>query len=104
MPTAFFPFSKFRPHVPFLENRSPSIADPWAKREAWRSDSFWSVARRTRALFPGFGLGLVTFGVYLAYDKWYWTAGPGKQEVDAWAKWNDERNARLAKEHGHGHH
>ncbi|KAJ3031224.1 UNVERIFIED_CONTAM: hypothetical protein HDU68_005830 [Siphonaria sp. JEL0065] len=99
--SAYFPFNKFRPHVAFLENRSPATKDPWARREAWRHDGFWSVARRTRALFPGFGLGLVAFGVYLGYDKWYWTAGPGKKEIDEWAQWTEERNARLAKEHHH---
>ncbi|KAJ3064307.1 hypothetical protein HDU98_012271, partial [Podochytrium sp. JEL0797] len=97
----YFPFAKFRPHVSFLENRSPATKDPWAARELWRQDKFWSIQKRTRALFPGLGLGCVLFAGYLAYDKWYWSAGPGKQELEYWANWTEERNARLAKEHHH---
>ncbi|KAI8615901.1 hypothetical protein BC830DRAFT_1120244 [Chytriomyces sp. MP71] len=99
----YFPFSKLRPYVPFLENRVPATKDPWARREAWRNDAFWAASKRARAIFPGLGLGVAAFAVYLGYDQWYWTQGPGKAEKDAWAQWKKERDERLAKEHHHHH-
>ncbi|KAI8829519.1 hypothetical protein BJ741DRAFT_622606 [Chytriomyces cf. hyalinus JEL632] len=65
-----FPFSKFRPYVPFLENKTVTRRDPWARRDAWRNDGFFSIARRRAGLFPGLGLGTAAFAVYLAYDTW----------------------------------
>ncbi len=51
------------------------------------------------AMFPGFGIGSAAFGVYLGYDHWYNTEGPGKEENEKWAKWMEEREKRL---HGDG--
>ncbi|KAL9937391.1 hypothetical protein V8E36_003800 [Tilletia maclaganii] len=42
--------------------------DPWAKREAWRKHPVFSNRFYIRNMFPGFGLGLAAFSVYLAVD------------------------------------
>ncbi|SAM81814.1 uncharacterized protein UDID_03034 [Ustilago sp. UG-2017a] len=42
--------------------------DPWAKREAWRKHRVFSHRFFARNIFPGFGIGLGAFAVYLAVD------------------------------------
>ena len=102
-----FPFRYWRPTIPILERSIPDAVfkDPWAKREAWRSHPFFSRRNRVMAMFPGLGIGSAAFIVYLAYDHWYQTSGPGKEENEKWAKWMEERNQRLHHHgHGNGHH
>jgi NADH dehydrogenase (ubiquinone) 1 beta subcomplex subunit 3 len=43
--------------------------DPWAKREAWRHGPTFGKLRQVGQMFPGFGLAVVAFGAYLAYDN-----------------------------------
>ncbi|KAM0755945.1 hypothetical protein T439DRAFT_320642 [Meredithblackwellia eburnea MCA 4105] len=43
--------------------------DPWAKREAWRKSPIFSNKAMFRNLFPGFGIAVVTFSAYLAYES-----------------------------------
>lgn len=43
--------------------------DPWAKREAWRHSPTFGNLRQIGKMFPGFGLAVVAFGAYLAYDS-----------------------------------
>jgi hypothetical protein len=53
----------------------------------------------------GLGIGSAAFAVYLMYDNWYYTSGPGKTEREYWAKWMEDRNKRLGLDHhGHEHH
>jgi len=51
-----------------LNLRGPAN-DPWAKREAWRHSPEFSKIRQVSRMFPGFGLAVVAFGAYLAYEK-----------------------------------
>ena len=74
-----------------------SISDPWAAREAWRHDPYFSVQNRVARLFPGLGLATGAFAVYVAYDTWYHTSGPGQEEAAYWANWAAQRAA--ASEH-----
>ncbi|TPX71074.1 hypothetical protein SpCBS45565_g01367 [Spizellomyces sp. 'palustris'] len=101
---AWFPFRQWQVNPPFLEGRL-NVKDPWANRDAWRYHAFFSKSNRIRSMFPGLGIGTAAFAVYLAYDKWFQTQGPGKEENEKWAKWTEEREKRLAASgHGHGHH
>jgi NADH dehydrogenase (ubiquinone) 1 beta subcomplex subunit 3 len=43
--------------------------DPWAKREAWRHSPTFGTLRQVSKMFPGFGLAVVAFGAYLAYEN-----------------------------------
>ncbi|KAI9097008.1 hypothetical protein DFS34DRAFT_622166 [Phlyctochytrium arcticum] len=97
-----FPFRAWRVNPPVLEGTAPVAADPWAKREAWRYDKFFSVRNRVRNMAPGLSIGLAAFGVYVAYDRWYHTKGPGREEKEKWDQWMRDREQRLAQEHkGH---
>ncbi|KAI8821460.1 uncharacterized protein EV422DRAFT_528209 [Fimicolochytrium jonesii] len=97
---AYFPFKAFRPNPPFLDGgaRKP---DPWAKRDAWRYNDYFSRANRVKAMVPGLGMATAAFAVYVAYDKWYQTSGPGREENEKWQRWMEEREKRIG---GHGHH
>ncbi|GAA5838507.1 hypothetical protein JCM3766R1_005997 [Sporobolomyces carnicolor] len=64
---------------------SPLYRDPWAKREAWRKSPIFSNRAMFRNLFPGFGIAVVTFTAYVAYDEMV----ASKKKVDG---------------HGNGHH
>lgn len=44
-------------------------SNPWAKRDAWRYEGEFSRFNRFKAAFPGFGIAVAAFSVYLAYDK-----------------------------------
>ncbi|KAI9014685.1 hypothetical protein HDU85_007335 [Gaertneriomyces sp. JEL0708] len=102
---AWFPFRAWRVNPPFLESRRALPHDPWAKRDTWRYHPFFSKQNRIRSMAPGLGLGTAAFALYYVYDKWYQTQGPGKAEHEKWAKFMEEREARLAASgHGHGHH
>ncbi|KAI9333186.1 hypothetical protein DFJ73DRAFT_854655, partial [Zopfochytrium polystomum] len=57
-----------------------------------------------RGMYPGVGIAAFAFGIYLAYDSWYETEGPGKAEKEKWAKWMEEREKRLKAEGHGGHH
>lgn len=63
---------------------SPPMADlyrdPWAKREAWRKSYIFSRAYYFRNMFPGLGIAIVAFSVYVAYDN-IRLAGSAKKEV-----------------------
>ena len=43
--------------------------DPWAKREAWRHSPTFGTLKQVSKMFPGFGLAVVAFGAYLAYEN-----------------------------------
>ncbi|KAL8292162.1 hypothetical protein RQP46_001628 [Phenoliferia psychrophenolica] len=48
---------------------STQYRDPWAKREAWRKSTIFSNRAMFRNLFPGFGIAVVAFTAYVAYDN-----------------------------------
>lgn len=56
--------------------------DPWAKREAWRKHPIFSNMNQLRQLFPGFGIAVVAFTAYVAWDNW---KAPKKEHEDAHA-------------------
>nr|KAJ3418794.1 hypothetical protein HK105_007835 [Polyrhizophydium stewartii] len=101
-----FPHQLWRPKVPFLEGElPPHLKDPWARRDAWRYHSFFSLKNRVRLMLPGFGMGITALGAYILYDQWYHTKGPGAEEAKHWKQWMEEREKRLGHGHGHdGHH
>lgn len=43
--------------------------DPWAKREAWRRHPVFSRRQQLKNFFPGFGIALVAFSGYVAWEK-----------------------------------
>lgn len=43
--------------------------DPWAKREMWRKHPIFSMRYYVRHMFPGLGLGVSAFAVYVAWEK-----------------------------------
>ncbi|KZV86579.1 hypothetical protein EXIGLDRAFT_621717 [Exidia glandulosa HHB12029] len=47
----------------------PLYRDPWAKREAWRKSPIFTTRSYLRHLFPGFGIGLAAFVVYVVVDE-----------------------------------
>ncbi|KAI9207173.1 NADH-ubiquinone oxidoreductase B12 subunit family-domain-containing protein [Polychytrium aggregatum] len=99
---ALFPNALWRVNPPILNRSLPKgFVDPWARRDAWRYHSFFSLKNRVRALFPGFGLGASAFAVYLCYDYWYQNEGPGREERQKWQKWMHEREERLKHEEPH---
>jgi len=42
--------------------------DPWAKREAWRKHPVFSSRAMLKGAFPGFGIAVVAFTIYVAVD------------------------------------
>lgn len=44
------------------------LKDPWFKREAWRWDPFFSKQNVLRNSFPGLGIAVAAFSIYLIYD------------------------------------
>lgn len=44
-------------------------SNPWAKRDAWRYEGQFSRFNRFKSAFPGFGIAVGAFTVYLAYEK-----------------------------------
>ena len=59
-------YSKFR--VDPLKN---VLKDPWFKREAWRWDPYFSKWNVLRHSFPGLGVAVGVFSVYLIYDFFF---------------------------------
>ncbi|PWN23435.1 hypothetical protein BCV69DRAFT_297365 [Microstroma glucosiphilum] len=57
--------------------------DPWAKREAWRKHPIFSHRFYMRNIFPGFGIALGAFTVYLAVDALTHPANIEKLKEDA---------------------
>ena len=53
------------------------LKDPWFRREAWRWDPFFSNKNILRHSFPGLGIAVAAFSVYLAYDL---ITGDGEKE------------------------
>lgn len=43
--------------------------NPWAKRDAWRYEGQFSRASRFKSAFPGFGIAVVAFTAYVAFEK-----------------------------------
>jgi len=52
-----------------IMSEGPLYRDPWAKREAWRKSPIFSRSTQLRNLFPGFGIAVVAFGVYLVAEQ-----------------------------------
>ncbi len=50
------------------EARLARIADPWARREAWRYPPPLRGWTRLRTVFPGLGIALAAFGLYVLCD------------------------------------
>jgi NADH dehydrogenase (ubiquinone) 1 beta subcomplex subunit 3 len=42
--------------------------DPWAKREAWRKQPFFSKANTIKGMFPGLGIATVAFAIYCGVE------------------------------------
>ncbi len=100
-----FPWSLTTVLPPPLARPLPaSISDPWAKREAWRHDPFFSVNNRLAFLFPGLGLATGAFAVYVAYDTWDRTYGPASIEEAHWAAWAAARSSSSSDGHSSEHH
>ena len=49
----------------------PLFRDPWAKRDAWRKHPVFSQRAMFRNMFPGFGIAVVAFSVYVVVDNVY---------------------------------
>lgn len=45
--------------------------DPWAKREAWRKHPIFSSRSLLKSAFPGLGIAIVAFSVYVFVDNMY---------------------------------
>ncbi|CEP20980.1 hypothetical protein BN1211_0967 [Cyberlindnera jadinii] len=45
------------------------LADPWAKREAWRYEGHFTKANMYRNLWPGFTYGVGAFVLYCIGEK-----------------------------------
>lgn len=45
------------------------MSNPWAKRDAWRYQGQFSRYNRFKNAFPGFGIALGAFTVYVAYEQ-----------------------------------
>ncbi|KAJ3397495.1 hypothetical protein HDU92_007158 [Lobulomyces angularis] len=100
-----FPWKWIRWTPEWLERPLPAdMKDPWAKRDAWRHHPYFSARNRFLNILPGLGYATVAFSIYLIWDHWNMTAGPGSVEKKKWDEWLKERNERLHKEGHEGHH
>lgn len=45
------------------------MSNPWAKRDAWRYEGQFTRFNRFKSAFPGFGIGLGAFLLYVGYEK-----------------------------------
>lgn len=45
------------------------MSNPWAKRDAWRYQGQFSRYNRFKNAFPGFGIALGAFTLYVAYEQ-----------------------------------
>ncbi|KAK4893163.1 hypothetical protein LTS10_009896 [Elasticomyces elasticus] len=48
--------------------------DPWARNEAWRYTGPFTRGNRFRGAFPGFGIAVVAFAGYMAYEQVFLTS------------------------------
>lgn len=53
--------------------------DPWAKRDAWRKHPVFARRQMFANLFPGFGIALAAFTLYVAADTMYGGILPKEQ-------------------------
>ncbi|KZT57718.1 hypothetical protein CALCODRAFT_482883 [Calocera cornea HHB12733] len=60
---------RLRPTIVVVMADHPLYRDPWAKREAWRKHPIFSKSYFLRNMFPGFGIAVVAFSVYVIYDE-----------------------------------
>jgi NADH dehydrogenase (ubiquinone) 1 beta subcomplex subunit 3 len=62
-------------------SEGPLYHDPWAKREAWRkTPEYFSKRAMFRQAFPGFGIALVAFTVYVVVDNMYTKTHPKEEQ------------------------
>ena len=47
------------------------MANPWAKRDAWRYEGQFTRFNRFKGAFPGLGIGVGAFALYVAYEKFF---------------------------------
>ncbi|CAG86211.1 DEHA2C10516p [Debaryomyces hansenii CBS767] len=47
------------------------MSNPWAKRDAWRYQGQFSRFNRFKNAFPGFGIALGAFTLYVAYEQMF---------------------------------
>lgn len=47
-----------------------NLSNPWAKRDAWRTQGVFSKAQRFRGVFPGFYTGVAAFVLYSVYEDY----------------------------------
>lgn len=50
------------------DTRHSTAKDPWAQRLLWRDHPYFSAWHKLRLAFPGLGIALVSFGLYLALE------------------------------------
>jgi NADH dehydrogenase (ubiquinone) 1 beta subcomplex subunit 3 len=67
IPTPSYPMSKY-----------PSLFDSWAKRDVWRRNPVFSNRAMFSNLFPGFGIAVVAFSVYVLTEN---VLGKGKHQA-----------------------
>ncbi|ORX40527.1 NADH dehydrogenase 1 beta subcomplex subunit 3 [Kockovaella imperatae] len=48
----------------------PLYRDPWAAREAWRTQGVFDPKYMRRNMFPGLGIATVAFVAYVIYDDY----------------------------------
>jgi NADH dehydrogenase (ubiquinone) 1 beta subcomplex subunit 3 len=59
-------------------SKFPSLFDPWAKRDAWRRHPVFSNRAMFSSLFPGFGIAVAAFSVYVLAEN---VIGKGKHQA-----------------------
>ena len=47
------------------------MSNPWAKRDAWRYQGQFTRYNRFKNAFPGFGIALGAFTLYVAYEQMF---------------------------------
>lgn len=47
------------------------MSNPWAKRDTWRYQGQFSRFNRFKNAFPGFGIALGAFTLYVAYEQMF---------------------------------
>lgn len=55
--------------TPVVNDRITTMSNPWAKRDAWRYEGQFSRFNRFKSAFPGLGIAIGAFSVYVAYEK-----------------------------------
>ncbi|ODV65732.1 NADH-ubiquinone oxidoreductase B12 subunit [Hyphopichia burtonii NRRL Y-1933] len=56
------------------------MSNPWAKRDAWRYEGQFTRFNRFKNAFPGFGIAVGTFSIYLAYEHFFLKKDHGHDE------------------------